>query len=324
MPPPTPPAVRTAVAATLLALPPLLASCAPEATTLPTGREPAGASGIAALVDSHPVYVRDLHGELAERAGASVLEEHVLSQLLDDIARRESITITDDDIAREQESLLRILSDRSGSAPALVEQVRAARGLGPARYPKLLRRNAILRALVERDPGARRTIESEIAAALDLARSETAEVRLAVFSGVGRAGDARREVLAADPGSREWVFARRAFGLSVHPSAVRGGHIERLRLRDPAYPSAITSAVRDVGAGEVSGIVATDDGPAMVYVIAKSPGPELDDAEVDTVSRRARAVASAAQMEIVARGILDRADIIVMDGSLSWSWRAGR
>ncbi len=282
------------------------------------------ASDIAALVDSRPVYTADLHDELAERAGAAALEEHALSDLLDAIARERGIEITDDDIANEQESLLRIIADRSDSGPALIEQVRAARGLGPTRYPKLLRRNAILRALVERDPGAQGIIESEIAAALELARSETAEVRLAVFRSVGEADDARRAVESAEPGAREWVFARRAAASSVHPSAPRGGHVARLRQRDPAYPTAITGAVRDLGPGEMSGIVGTEDGAALVYVLSKSPGRELDDGEVDTISRRARAVAAAARMEKLAREILDAADIIVMDGSVSWSWRSGR
>lgn len=301
----------------------VIPSCAPGAARAerPGDR---GSSDIAALVDSRPVYIADLHDELAERAGAGALEEHVLSDLLERIARERGIEITSGDIADEQESLLRIISDRSDSGPALIEQVRAARGLGPTRYPKLLRRNAILRALVERDAGAMGVVDAEVRAALDLARSPSAEVRLGVFRTVGEADDARRAVESAEPDAREWVFARRAADSSVHPSAPRGGYIARMRVRDPAYPTAITNAVRDLGPGEMSGIVGTEDGAALVYVLSKSPGRELDPGEVDTITRRARAVAVSARMELLAREILDAADIIVMDGSVSWSWRAGR
>ncbi len=320
--------IRPGPLVTILPLLPLvIGACASDpGPGFPSGAsaKSPGSSDIIALVDSRPVRSSDLHDELAERAGSAALEEHILSDLLDEIARRESITITDDDIAREQESLIRIISDRSESAPQLIDQVRAARGLGPTRYPKLLRRNAILRALIADDPDAQRAIDSEIQSALDLARSDSAEIRLAVFQNVGQATDARRAILEATSESREWIFARVAAELSAHPSAPRGGYIARLRMRDAGYPSAITSAARDVGVGEVSGIVATNEGAALVYVISRSPGPVLDDAEVDTISRRARAVASAAQMEARARAILDRADIIVMDGSVSWSWRTGR
>ena len=91
---------------------------------------------------------------LAEAAGGEILEEIALDRLLADEVERRGLSVTSEEIRREESLLLdsliqaEVASDiRQGRR--LLTDLRERRGLGEHRYSALLRRSASLRALVQ-------------------------------------------------------------------------------------------------------------------------------------------------------------------------------
>ena len=121
-----------------------------------------------ALLDGQQITRDDLWPALAEIAGGQVLDEYILNTLLDAAANERGWTITSSDIEREVGSLINIINEAndSSSTPRLIQAVRARRGLGEIRFNALLRRNAILRRLIQRDPGVASRTALEINSAL--------------------------------------------------------------------------------------------------------------------------------------------------------------
>ena len=115
----------------------------------PAGAKSAdGAAGVAAMWKQQVVTWDRLRPVLAELAGSQALEEVLLDAMLEDRARERGIAPDEAAIAREEETLRGYLDRDPARADRLLSEVRARQGLGPARWRALLRRNAILRAMV--------------------------------------------------------------------------------------------------------------------------------------------------------------------------------
>ena len=235
----------------------------------------------AVVIDGSTIPWSTLRGPLAELGGAVVLEELALDRALEREAARRGITAGEMEISAEERALLDELEIAAGTnRMEVLEGVRRSRGLGPARYEALLRRNALLRAMV-RDQAVPSPAEVELSRRL--AFGETRRVRLFVAGSESAASGMRQAVAGAPVEQRSWVFADRAVAGSEHPSAARGGLIERFHPEDPAYPGLLGNAAARLGPGEVSTVLATASGFAVVLVEQINPGREASAEEMEVL-----------------------------------------
>lgn len=309
----------------------------------------------AALLGNRAVSWDDLRPALSEAAGAVVLGELVLDAELDARTRAAGLTIDDAAIERERALLLQSMTERSGSADEAARAVaalRAQRGLGPVRFTALLRRTAMLRALVAPTVAVTPELVEE---AFAVRHGEQVVLRLIVTPTSHEAAAALAEVRAARAGATSPVnggeskdgasramatidamdFARVAARRSTDASRAAGGLLEPMSVEDSRYPAALRAAVRSLKAGEVAGPIALGGSGArggadrgsggssfgIVYVEERRPA---DGATLDSVreglERELRIGLERAAMERLAAEITRAAPVSVMDRSLGWSW----
>lgn len=117
-----------------------------------------------ALVNGKPITQQELWPQLAESNGQQILDELILTKLLNTAATQNGWTISDTDQQHELDALIAVLDQSTDpkSTPRLIESIRKSRGLGPTRFAALLRRNAILRRMIASDPNLPAQIQNEI------------------------------------------------------------------------------------------------------------------------------------------------------------------
>src|SRR5689334_21639487 len=95
----------------------------------------------------------DVVGPLGEACGGQVVEEFVLTSALRREFLRRGWSLSQADMDAERDLLTQNLESMAGPATqgSAVDTIRKARGLGPARYPALLERNAMLRRMVKEE-----------------------------------------------------------------------------------------------------------------------------------------------------------------------------
>lgn len=271
----------------------------------------------AAVIDGEPVGWSELTPSLAEAAGRDVLNELALERRLVRRCAERGISVTPAMIERERVLLTESLGESSASdtplsGDALVDRVRRERALGPARYGALLRRNAMLRALVAPD-----VVLSEGALATAYQRRYGDSYRARVILTRGRA-DA--DIAARRLGDGE-EFSRVAAEVSTDPSASRGGVIGAVRAGDPRYPTAVLDALGAMKPGGVSPVIPVSTGFVIVRLDGVDSGlarPPMDSVR-DTLARDARRYQERLLMEQLAERLLGEPGIKVVDPSLRWS-----
>lgn len=148
-----------------------LLGCAQTQTNQSTSQPPKAA----ALVNGKPITQQQLWTHLAESNGQQILDELILTKLLDTAAAQHNWTVSEADQQHELDALIAVLdqsSDPQSTTPRLIESIRKSRGLGPTRFAALLRRNAILRRMVADDPNLQAQIQSQIQQATNQLNSE--------------------------------------------------------------------------------------------------------------------------------------------------------
>lgn len=273
----------------------------------------------AVVLDGSTIPWSSLQPALAETAGAIVLEELALDRALEREAARRGLALGEAEVRAEEDALLDELNEvgAGDNRMAVLDRIRRARGLGPVRYESLLRRNAALRAMVRAE--AAPTAE-ELELARRLSFGPTLRVRLFVTPSESAAGRVRTEVLAAPPEQRVWAFAERAAATSAHPTAPRGGLIERFHPEDPAYPALLGGTAGAMSPGEVSGVLATPSGFVVVLVEGVNPARIMTETDLSRVERRVRQRKERLAMERLAQTLIGRASLSPIDPSLAWSW----
>ncbi len=277
----------------------------------------ASAGGVATL-NGAPILLADLAPFLVEAGGGQVLEEFILDSLLERECARERISIGAEAIGSERERLVATFTDSAiardeNEASRLLDRIRASRGLGARRFAALLRRNAMLRALV-----APRV--SVTPSALDQARSlrfgERYRVRLIT---VPTALDATEAIARLKAGES---FSALAARLSTDISAARGGVIDPISPADPEYPTAVRSVLRELTPGEPSIPIALDSAYAIVLLdeVLRSARPADTALAEEQLVRDVRTQQERLLMNQYARQLLDSAGVAVLDRALEWSW----
>jgi parvulin-like peptidyl-prolyl isomerase len=271
----------------------------------------------AALVNGRQILWGDLRPALSDLAGAAALRETLLDRRLAELARDAGISVTDDDVAAEQQTLLATLSDDPATALRLLDELRARQALGRVRYDALLRRNAIMRALV-RDRVE--VDEPAIARLFDAMHGPKRQVRLLVTADLVDAQAARRDIEAGS------FFGDVAAERSTDSSAARGGLLAPVSRADPTYPAALQEAIWSLAApGATSAPVLLENGYAIVQLVREIPadGATLEP-EREKLARLVRLAREREQMDALARRILADAHVVIFDDELRESWERAR
>lgn len=279
----------------------------------------------AALVGREPLAAESLAPALLELAGAIALEEAALDRALEREIAQSGVTLPGDAARREEALLISGIADETGAdaAAELLDRVRASRGLGPARYAALLLRNARLRALVggTAEPDAAQ-LEQEHRLAFEARK----RVRVIVTPGAAAAADARHAALAQPVGdARVARFAAIAVERSADASGAAGGLVPSMSPHDPGVPAAVRGAVASLSPGDVSGVIALEQGFAVVLLEGDAPALMPDTpANRTRVAERLRRRLERVRMDETARRLLATQGITPLDPSLAWAWDAAR
>lgn len=297
-----------------------LASCA-SGPHVPRPTEPARANATSdrgtpaeprypLLVNGAPVPWSELQPVLAEIAGDQAVQEIILNRVLDREDRARGLNITDADLDAERARLAEIA--RADGVEELDALLRA-RGLGPVRLAALLRRNAILRRLVDAPEPTPAQIEQDLAI-----RYGTAVRARIVITATEREASAARSAALENPAGPVAGMAEAALQWSIDPSAAAGGLVPDARPADPRWAAAIAEQLRTLAPNEIGPLVAFQGGFAVVLVESRTPPRTPTDSE-----RTAAASARAQQLELdamrdLAQRLARAADAAVLDPALRW------
>ena len=276
----------------------------------------------AALVNGRTVTWGNLRPALNELAGADALQEFILDQRLRELADQQRIVITDADEAAEQRLLVDTLSDDPNTAIRLLDELRDRQKLGKHRFKSLLRRNAMLRALV-RDRV--HVTENAVDRMFDAVHGPKRQARILTVPDLASARTAIDRIVAGT------LFGDVAVEISTDSSAPRGGLLQPFSRLDPSYPAAIRDAVWGLGApGDISDPVLLDSGYAVLQLVREidgsnlSPGDEAYIQQRDRIRRLVELNQQRLLMDQLARRILADLSVTIFDDALNDSWQRAR
>jgi len=273
---------------------------------------PEGGAAAAFVLNGEAVSMDRIVPALGEAAGGEVVREAALDLLLAAELERRGLSVTAADIATE-----RRLFEEGAAGSGRLEDVAAARGLGPVRLAGLLRRNAGLRKLA----GDEAVSEAEASRAIAEAFGPTVRARLVITPTEREAAKARAAVMN-DPAGPVAGMAAAAFSVSIDPSAAVGGLFDGVSPTDRRWPGAIADRLRTLEPGGVGPVTSFEGGAALVLVESRSPGRAPSAEEASRVRREVASRRQAEAMRSVAQELLRGADLSVVEPSLRWS--AGR
>lgn len=313
----------------VLLLTPFLSACAAnqQGSTIPQGTATSSGKPVVALRGSLLTW-DDLHPALAEAAGAVAIEEAVLDLALASQVSQRFLVIDEHSIATERESLARAMESDAGMSPeqasVQLDRVRRARGLGPARFEALLLRNARLRALVRADAVADITPTPEQLTQEDrIVNGERCRVRVLFTPSQATCSRVRDAVLDAVAGTPtpqvlSARFADAAMRESTDLSARAGGLLESVSAADPAIPESIRLALTTMKPGEVSPVLVSGKGFALVLMESRAQASRV--IPRDELENRLHTRLERLAMERLARELVATSSVSVLDPSLAWAW----
>ena len=267
----------------------------------------------AALLNGAQIQWGQLRPALTEAAGAAVLEEFVLDTQTTRMLTARSLSIDSAAIERERRLLLETLDPDADVAARLLETLRDERGLGPVRFESLLRRNAGLRALVTDQVTVTGAAIDHL---YDITYGNKRQCRLITVPSLQ---DAEATINRIKGGAS---FADLAVETSTDASAFRGGLLEPISRRDPAYPEALREALFTLSSDGVSGPILIDRQYAIIRLERDVPGTRPPREEVEEeLARVIRLQQERVMMDDLARVMLDDASLTIYDSSLADTWR---
>ena len=287
---------------------------APREATSDPGR-------VIAEIDGDSIRWGEAKSHLAELGGRTVLTELALEQRLARRCAARGIEIDTDALERERAIVERSLlsagvAPGSREAAQLIAQIREQRGLGEARYAALIRRNAMLRALVGEtsEPS-----EAEVRRAYDALYGERRVARLITVSTLAEASRIAR--LARDGAD----FADLATRFSTDVSAPRGGILEPISAQDERYPQAVRTALAGLEVGGVSGAIVLDEAHAVLrlerIVPADDAAPSYEEARPALLEDARRRRERILMGELADRLRPGARELQVFDPALDRVWR---
>ncbi|MBM4111708.1 MAG: peptidylprolyl isomerase [Phycisphaerae bacterium] len=290
-----PPRVHTTLAAIATAA--AFGGCAsePAATTAPAAAGTAApASAPVAVIDGRVLDWRGFGPLVAEASGGPVLEEVVLEWRCASECAKAGIAVSADLVLAEERRVLETLDQDPDRAMQLLQSLKARQGLGPLRWQALLRRNAMLRALVAQDIVLDEAVVEQARDALVGARRDARLIVVADLVAAERVRQALRDGAA---------FPELAARMSLDASAPRGGLVTGVTRRDAGYPSSFREALFTLAPNAVSDPLLVEDRFMIVQMLTENMPPAIEASELD---RRARERARIAQERVAMERLADR------------------
>lgn len=294
----------------------LLAGCETVPPTAPARTAPATSATSTtpiAFWRGRAIRRSDLDTALAELSGGVVLREHLLDRRLAELAAERGIAIDEAMIERERQLLLDSIAEDPDRAVELLEAVRARQGLGPTRFEALLRRNAILRALVAAEIVVD---ETSIERIHDVRHGRRRIARIITVAELAEASRLAEAIAAGED------FATLAFEHSTDSSRGVGGLVTPITRLDPAWPNAFREALYALAPGETSPPVLVDGSWVLLRFVEEKPadGVELE-AVRPRLERLARIQLERVRMDRVARDAAASLDPEIVDPVYREGWR---
>jgi len=268
----------------------------------------------------------DLIPTMIERAGGEAIELALLDRLLTAQLAEAGLIVGEPQFSAEQEQLL---ASQAAYAGALSDDERAEiyrafireRGLSDEAFRALIRRNAMLRAIVAPTVTVS---DLEIRRTHALIHGEKYLLRLIVTSTASEASEARRRIREGD-GPLGARFAQVARAMSTDGSAEAGGLIDPVSPLDPIAPRAILETMNTLGPGELSEVFSFGpggDGRAgvlMVEAVLPPDGVTLDTSR-ERIARQLRLGKERLAMQELGVRLIRDADVVVLDEPLFRAW----
>ncbi len=251
---------------------------------------------------------------LSEAGGAAVIEELTLDAAIEAECRRRNIIVGPDQIEAERTRFAEAVSAGASGVETdrIVETFRRERGLGPIRYEAMLRRTAMLRALV-RDQAV--VSDGAVERAYRERYGPRYDIRV-IVTRTARECEALLTRLEAGASFEEEAAAH-----SIDASADAGGLLRMVSAEDLAWPQSLRSMLPGMAVGEVRGPVALDAGWALVRldrVRPADPAAPPMEAVREELAARTRLVQERILMEAESRRLASGWDVWV-DPRLGWA-----
>jgi len=298
-----------------------LAGCSSSHETNQSSTQTSSRQQIVAIINGFPITQARLQRDLGERVGKQALKDFVLDNQLEALLKDRQIQVTQDDLDFEEQLILGTTHSSlpDASRYEMLVAIKQSRGLGPNRYPRFLRRNAMLRKLAGDTPPP---TQAQYLLAEQIAFGSQYSIRIFVSDSQFTTSSVRQQVLNAPTESRRWILADVCSTDSIHPSASRGGLINQLSRADPRYPLVLTDAIGLLEQNQISDVLATDSGFAFILLEQITP-PENPTAEqLQSVRAQLTLRIQRLVMQRLADELLANADVVVMDRALHWSWKS--
>ena len=202
------------------------------------------------------------------------------------------------------------LSRDPDRAERMLQNIRNTRGLGPTRFGRMLRRNALLRAMIGKEI---EIPEDLVLAAWDSRNGPKRVARIIAVENLEDARDARTRIAAGDD------FAEVAAEISLDASAPRGGILSPVSRLDPVWPQSFREALFNLEPDQLSNPIAVDDRFLLLRLEREeaASGVTMEQGRDDALSI-ARMATERLLMDRLARRLVDESEIEVLDRAIRW------
>jgi parvulin-like peptidyl-prolyl isomerase len=257
-------------------------------------------------LNSEPIRLESLQTQLLEAAGGQVLFEYVLDKQLAEELKRKGITISEEDVKKEERLMLNGLDTDINQAQRILNELKERRGLGPVRFHQMLYRNAGLRVLVKvpatYDPLAMRN-EYEVI------YGPRYEVRIAILESMAKAQEFNRRMRSGES------FTDLVIQMSSDSSRLQGGLLSPFSIQDESYPKAIRDQLPLLKVGQVSDPIALD-ASATVALIRLERKIEGSNVSMDSVKRELEQSLTLRMQRI---GMDEQARTLMIKAKVTWT-----
>ncbi len=269
-----------------------------------------------ALINDEAVLWPEYRELLAETSGGTIIRELALDQMLRARLREQNKFVTKTSDEAEHQFLLASLSTNPDQAARLLQILRNRRDLGPRRFARLLRRNAMLRTLVHDDI---QITEERLHIEYDRQFGPSYRIRLITLTSQTEA-----EALLPKLRRGELAFNETAAKISTDISAQRGGLLLPFSPKDESYPRILREVIPELLAGEISPVLPIDDQYAIIQMVEHV---QASPARYENVRNKLMLdvlrFEERRAMDVLAQELLASAQVVILDPATSGAWLRG-
>ena len=269
--------------------------------------------GVVGYVEGEKIYFDDLRDQLIEAGGGEIFVEVVLDRLIENELKMKNLEVTDQDIQWERDLMMTGIDGDRHHAARLFEEFQQRRGVGEVRLVNTLKRNAGLRKLVA---GSVKLNDATIKERFELLYGQKKVLRMIL----------REELKGIKSVLKRLEDGENFIDLAVQlsedtPSAERGGLLSAISVQDKSYPLAVRDVAKRIKVGELSGVIALDGKYAVFHCEEILPAKKIDFNSVKAeVEKNVRREIEAMKMQILVKGLIQDAEVMVFDGGVKSGW----